>query len=272
MTNQVELTILSLGWGVQSFTLAAKMALEEIERADFLVHADTDHERSATYEFARRWTPWLGERGLNVVTVGGGRTDAVVEAGVSSVMIPAFTTDRETGSRGQVRRQCTHDWKIMPIRRFIRSELEGRGIKKAPGVVASWMGISLDEFQRMRDSDVKYIVNEYPLVDQRISRADCEFWLRQHDLEVPPKSSCTFCPYRSLASWKELKRAGGADWEEAVAVDNAIRDKRPKAELFVHPYRKPLEQAVRIPEDEGAEQLALEIELEQPCDSGHCYT
>lgn len=270
--TQVALTILSLGWGIQSFTLAAKMALHEIERADFLVHADTNHERSATYEFAQRWTPWLGEHGLNVVTVSGKRTEVVVEDWSNSVMIPAFTTDNETGSRGQVRRQCTHDWKIMPIRRFIRSELEGRGIKKAPGVVASWMGISLDEFQRMRDSDVKYILNAYPLVDQRITRADCVAWLESRGLEVPPKSSCTFCPYRSLASWKELKRAGGADWDEAVRVDEAIRNKRPKADLFVHPYRKPLEEAVRIPEDEGAEQLALELELEQPCDSGHCFT
>ena len=33
------LRFLSLGWGVQSWTLAAMMALDELPRADYLVHA-----------------------------------------------------------------------------------------------------------------------------------------------------------------------------------------------------------------------------------------
>lgn len=61
--------IISLGWGIQSFTLAAMSALGEIEKVDLAINADTTHERQATYEFAKRWTPWLQEHGLNVVTV-----------------------------------------------------------------------------------------------------------------------------------------------------------------------------------------------------------
>lgn len=37
--------IISLGWGVQSFTLAAMAALDEIEPVDFAVHADTTEEK-----------------------------------------------------------------------------------------------------------------------------------------------------------------------------------------------------------------------------------
>ena len=37
-------------------------------------------------------------------------------------------------------------------------------------------------------------------------------------------------------------------------------------DLYVHSLRKPLEEAVRIPEDEGAHQ----IEMEMPCDGGVC--
>lgn len=270
-----ELSILSLGWGVQSFTLAAMMALDKLPRTDYLVHADTRHERFATYAFVRRWAPWLGEHGLNVVQVTGRRTDVVTAwSNSKSVMIPAFTVDRETGSRGKILRQCTHDWKITPIRRFIRAELKRRGVPILPGVVESWQGISLDELERCRDSDVAYIENVYPLVDRRISRPDCEAWLQAHGLEVPPKSSCTFCPFRSIDSWRDLKRENGPDWQEAVQVDETIRDRRPKAELFVHPYRRPLAEAVAIPEDDGARQLALSLEIvpEQPCDSGHCWT
>ena len=48
--------IISLGWGVQSFTLAAMAALGETEKVGAAIHADTTHEASGTYEFARQWT------------------------------------------------------------------------------------------------------------------------------------------------------------------------------------------------------------------------
>ena len=60
---------ISLGWGVQSFPLAAMAALGELESVDVAIHADTTHESKLTYEFAARWTPWLEERGVRVVTV-----------------------------------------------------------------------------------------------------------------------------------------------------------------------------------------------------------
>ncbi len=266
------LRIISLGWGVQSWTLAAMAALGELPPVDYAIHADTTHEHEKTYIHAAKWTPWLEDRGVKVMTVRGKpeRTSVVnvYGTGTKSVMIPAFTTDRQTGSRGQVLRQCTHDWKIMPIRAAIRRILADEGIKRGPGGVQSIQGISLDEWQRMRDSDVKYIKNVYPLVDLRITRAGCVAWLESHGLDVPPKSSCVFCPYKSIASWKTLKRVGGDDWDHAEAVDVNIRDKRPKAALYVHPGRKPLAESISIPEDFGAEQM----EFEMPCDSGHCFT
>lgn len=261
------LRVLNLGWGVQSWTLAAMMAAGEMPRADYLVHADTGHEMGATYKFRAAWEPWLGEHGLSVVTVGGKRTDVVREDWSGSVLIPAFAVDRRTGKGGQVKRQCTHDWKIAPIRHFVREELRRRGVPVAAGAVESWMGISRDEWSRMRDSDVTYIRNVYPLVDRGITRAGCVAWLEGHGLPVPPKSGCTFCPYRSLGRWRDLKRDGGPDWQEAVDVDAAIRDKRAAVSLYVHPGRRPLAEAVSIPEDFGASQLPLE-----PCDSGYCMT
>lgn len=72
------------------------------------------------------------------------------------------------------------------------------------------------------------------------TRADCVAWLDKHGLEVPPKSACTFCPYRNTAEWRRIK-ATPEDWKEAVEVDNAIRKARPPYDLFVHPARIPLE-------------------------------
>ncbi len=263
-----NLRIISLGWGVQSWTLAAMTALGELEPVDYAIHADTTYEHAGTYAHAKKWAPWLGEQGVKVVTVTARRVDVVREEWANAVSIPAFTTDTQTGARGQVRRQCTHDWKIAPIRQYLRQVMTERGIKATPGAVHSLQGISLDEWTRMRDSDVKYIENVYPLIDARMTRAECKAWLERNHLPVPVKSSCVFCPYKSIPVWKDMKRRGGPDWQVAEAVDANIRDRRASAGnlLYVHPNRKPLSEAVKIPEDEGAQQLEL------PCDSGFCMT
>ena len=266
-----ELSILSMGWGVQTWTMAAMMALGEMARPDYIVFADTKHEGQATYEFIRQWAPWLGEHGLNLVEVSSNRTEVVRQDWSKSVLIPAFTVSSKDGAHGQVMRQCTHDWKITPIRHWLREEMARRGIKVAPGVVECWLGISWDEvLRRMKDSDVAYIKNRYPLVERRMTREACVAWCVAHNLPVPPKSACTFCPYKGASAWKALKQAGGPDWQEALAVDAAIRNKRAKQHglLYVHSGCKPLADAVSIPEDFGAKQLGFD---DPGCDSGFCF-
>ena len=120
-----ELTYLSMGWGVQSFTLAAMVALGELPTIDLAIHADTGHEAQGTCDHARKWTPWLEERGLPVVTVRPPNNSVLRSDWSGSAMIPAFTLSQEDASRGQLMRQCTGDWNISPPRRYVRS-LSGR--------------------------------------------------------------------------------------------------------------------------------------------------
>jgi 3'-phosphoadenosine 5'-phosphosulfate sulfotransferase (PAPS reductase)/FAD synthetase len=189
MANKVKLIAASLGWGVQSWTIAAMCALGEMGKPDFFVHADTDHEKQATYFFAETWTPWLIEHGCRVVTV---QADPHTINVVSDQPdFPAFTIN-DNGGNGQLRRQCTGRWKITPIRRFISAELKRHGLKKTPGIVEAWLGISLDEISRVKDSDVKYINNCYPLLDLKMTRQDCLTWLDKHHLPAPEKSACIF--------------------------------------------------------------------------------
>ncbi len=94
--------ILNLGWGIQSFTLAAMVALEELEPIDAAIHADTTHERSATYQFAAKWTPWLEARGIKVVTVRDADHNIVNPSGM--VVIPARTS---SDAGGLLTRMCT---------------------------------------------------------------------------------------------------------------------------------------------------------------------
>ena len=236
---------ISLGWGVQSFTLAAMSALGELEPVDVAIHADTTHESKLTYEFAARWTPWLEERGVRVVTV----SDLEQAATVTTLKtdIPAFTIGY-SGNGGMLRCQCTHRWKINPMRRWLQENRNGAQVEQ-------WLGISLDEFQRMKDSDRKYITHRWPLIERRMTRLDCVVWLERNGIEIPPKSACTFCPFHSTAEWRRIKQTP-EDWAEAVAVDEAIRKVRPPYDLYLHPARIPLVDIdLRSEQDKG--QLSL---------------
>lgn len=264
--------VISLGWGVQSWTLAAMVALGELEPVDFAIHSDTTWERSATYAHAKKWTPWLEKRGIKVITVNDENSHGHIKDEWEGTFIPAFTLD-DKGSRGMLRRQCTGRWKITPMRRYIASELKSQGLSKTPGVVEQWLGITLDEWQRAKDSDVKYVKHRFPLLEMDYTRADCLRWLRDHDLPTPGKSACTFCPYHNAVTWERMKRNDGPDWKQAVWVDQKIRDQRPPYPLFVHPARKPLPDAVSIPEDFGYEQLSFldSNDFDAECDSGYCF-
>lgn len=64
----------------------------------------------------------------------------------------------------------------------------------------------------------------------------------------PPKSACSFCPYRSDVEWRRLRDHDPEAFAEAVAVDAAIRQNTSagklkrgyKAAQYIHRSLKPL--------------------------------
>lgn len=137
--------------------------------------------------------------------------------------------------------------------------------------IQQWIGITLDEVARMRESDVQYIDNVYPFIDyldRPWTRLMVMQWLDRQGLEIPTKSSCVFCPYHDAASWREIKRQDNGDWSAAVEADRAIRRKKAGYICYLHRDRIPLEEVdFRSEEDHG--QLTLWSEAEE-C-SGNCF-
>lgn len=259
MEHTAPLVALSLGWGVQSFGLAAMSALGELPKVDVAIHADTTHEREATYRFAERWTPWLEEHGVKVVAVQPAARAAVAyptRKETWAVNIPAFT--KSPDSDGQIKRQCTGTWKLRPIRKWLQARRAGHPVEM-------WLGITTDEIGRVKPSDVGYVTNRWPFIERRWRRSDVMAWLGRHDLEIPPKSACVFCPFASNAAWRALQ--GTEDWAKAVAVDEQVRAARPPFDLFLHASRIPLAQVdLRSEQERG--QMALDG-FDNEC-SGHC--
>jgi len=192
------LRVISLGWGVQSFTLAAMSALGELDKVDFAIHADTTWERTATYEFAVRWTPWLEGRGVQVATVSDpGQARKVY---TDKTDIPAFTLSEEDGVRGQLRRQCTGRWKITPMRKFISAIIErsndwyeaaatdeaGNIVVSGPSLKYTMAGGSrlVDELTwKLRDRGVHSLRKTEGVVEQWLGISQDE-WHRAKDSDV----------------------------------------------------------------------------------------
>jgi hypothetical protein len=264
------LVAISLGRGVQSWTLSAMSAVGFLPEVDVVIHSDTGYERQSTYSFAAAQTPWLKEQGLKVVAVHD-PVDAGIENDYGGTYIPVFTVD-PNGKRGQIRRQCTNHWKIVPLQRALRDEMREKQVKLKKHAVELWLGITTDEAHRMSESRSQYIKHRFPLIEIGFSRQDCIDWLKEHNLPVPGKSSCTFCPFHDDKAWIEMKREGGKDWQEAVAADEQLRYARPPDPLFVHRKAIPLVDAVLLPEEKvAAGGVVTEGEEEGECGSGYCF-
>lgn len=236
------LPIISLGAGVQSTTLFLMACCGELPKPYAAIFADTGWEPKAVY----RHLEWLEDQGRKAgipiirVSAGNIRDDMLAKARSSDGRFSTMPFFVATGGKvSMLKRQCTSDYKIKPIRRKIREMLLREGEKQCE----LWLGISFDEVTRMRTSDVKYIQNAYPLVERRMRRADCLQWLADHGFPIPPKSSCIGCPFHDDGFWRELKKKSPDEWQEAVEFDRAIRRlPRIRGECYMHRSAKPLDE------------------------------
>ena len=219
-----ELTILSLGAGVQSTCLALMAAKGEVTpMPDYAIFADTAEPRHV-YEHLE----WLEEQlPFPVITVKHKDIwkDVVKSAKEGDrVANPPFYTKNKDGSKAILKRGCTIEYKVKPIQRKIRELL---GLKKGQRVkdahVEQWIGISFDERTRMKMSMDKWVTNRWPLIEKEMTRADCYRWIEENGYPKPPRSACIFCPYHNNDYWRYLKTEWPDEFEEACEFDDLIR-------------------------------------------------
>ena len=220
-----ELTVLSLGAGVQSSTILLMSEKGELPRLDLAIFADTGWEPETVYRHLDRLSELTD---IPIVRVNAGRNlREQVMSGYNSSGNDFFDIPAYTAHGGLTVRQCTTQYKINPIKREIRRRLPDYPPPKRPpaGSVEQWIGISLDEVQRMKPSREQYIVNRWPLIDLRMTRGDCLLWWERHYPGItPPKSACLGCPFHSTRVWVDLYRKGGREWDETVEVDERLRE------------------------------------------------
>lgn len=235
-----KIRVISLGAGVQSSTMALMAARGEIgPMPDAAIFADTGWEPRAVYDYLA----WLEAQlpfPVYHVSAGNLRSDLLTASnstGQRFAAVPFFIVSPD-GKAGMGRRQCTAEYKLRPIQRKVVEMMHG---KRPKGGAEVWIGISIDEVIRMKHSRVQYITNRWPLLEKRMTRADCLRWFETNGLTKPPKSSCIGCPFHSDAQWRDLKVNHPEEWIDAVEVDRVIRT-HGKGQQYMHRTLTPLDQ------------------------------
>lgn len=252
--------ILSLGAGVQSTTVLLLIREGELPPIDCAVFADTGWEPQAVYQHLE-WLKTVAPCPVHIVSQGNIRDDALVSQvggrkseGSRWASIP-FRVLQANGDQGMIRRQCTSEYKIQPIERFIRREMLGldKGQRAPLQSVEQLFGISTDEMRRVRVSKQGWTKFSYPLIDLGMSREDCLAWCESRGYPTPPRSACIGCPYKSDAEWSHLRETSPEEWQDAVDFDEAIRNMEGmRGQVFLHGSYRPLSEVNLEPnKDQG---------------------
>lgn len=244
MLSGPSLTVLSLSGGVQSSVMALMVGERAFDRtSDCAIFADTLWEPPIVYEHIE----WLRDRlsfPLHVVDNGRScREDlkAVINhsGSRSYVDIPVFLKGRDGEADGIGRRQCTTNYKVMPIRRKICMLL---GLRKGQRVPSTTHRRSVAWHPHRRGRPNEGLTQ--PLDGESLSLdwgGDVTTGL--HRLVVVPvrQAAGTLGP-RLDRGWPDL-------FAEAVETDAKMRDGLAFAkEPYLHSLRTPLDEAVALDE------------------------
>lgn len=241
------LTVFSYGGGVQSNAALVLAAQGDLDCRTFLfANVGDDSENPATLRYVREIAmPYAAAHGIDLIEVQRHTHDGspetllgrITNPRLRSIGIPVRMSNGAPGNRS-----CTADFKI----KVVSGWLYRRGARaKNPATVM--LGISLDEWQRMKDSQIGYTRNAYPLIERRMSRQDCVNVIADAGLPIPPKSSCWFCPFHRPAVWREMRDKEPDQFRKAVELERFINQRRAylgKDQVWLSRALKPLDRAV----------------------------
>ena len=224
-TPNPALRVLSLGAGVQSSTIAMMIASKELPSVDCAIFADTGWEPRAVYD----WLGWVEAHvPFPVYRVRKDDVDLRTAALNRPNKRHGFAVPFFHGDAGRSPyRECTVEWKINPIIQKCR-ELLGipKGRRVPPNVwVQMVVGISWDEAQRATNGPIRFILNDYPLIERRWTRQRCLEWFIGKGYPLPPRSSCLGCPFHSDDEWRRIRDTNPDEFAQTVEDDRVLTER-----------------------------------------------
>jgi 3'-phosphoadenosine 5'-phosphosulfate sulfotransferase (PAPS reductase)/FAD synthetase len=251
-----SLRVLNLGAGVQSTAIYLMIMDGDLPPVDFAVFADVGDEPAAVYAHVEFLKSLNGPE-IHTVTrgcLGDNLINGVNADGQRHISIPThLAIDGVPTSMG--RRQCTSEYKILPIERFLREQAgleKGQRLTKGQ-TITQVFGLSWDEPRRVERVKANFHGRagwqpEFPLFDDMMTREDCVRYLEKRLPEYTvARSACVFCPYKRDSEWISLRDTDPIGWQRAIEIDRAIRQetsvctKGMNATQYLHKSCVPLE-------------------------------
>lgn len=274
-----HIDVLSFSGGKQSSMLAWMAIRGEIPRPDVIMSANPGMEGQAALDYVAMIQEEARKVGILAYTVPGPNLyEAIINlkrSGKTRFDTPAFYTKGADGDReGKLSQRCTKWAKIAPMNRACRIEVErllgiGRRSCRIPaGTVCKWVGFSASEIHRIKPPVERWSCFKYPLVDLRMTNGDVVKWFHKTGLPMPKRSVCRGCFANDAAFFKEMFETDPAGWEQAVAVDEAIRDWK---QIGVNQPVYILRSCISLRELQARDFVDLKPSGGS-CDSGYCMT
>jgi hypothetical protein len=205
----------SFGGGVQSTAVAMlvinnhpdlKAAMGEA-RPELWLFSDTGDEPQAVYDHVEVMKKLILDAGMEFATVSAGVLSEHVlgkaSKGERGISLPPLFVSTMGNDTMPVRRGCTRDFKVKPLDAYAKGHFDVPRGYKGDVFVSQWYGISSDEGQRMKISQDRWRVFEYPLVRMGWSRRKCLDYLAALGIDAP-RSACVYCPFHSAEEWQKV--------------------------------------------------------------------
>lgn len=173
--------------------------------------------------------------------------DYLQDFGKKRVVSIPFWTLGSDGKKGKMMRNCTMDYKIGLIQKYVRWEVLGyrKGQRtKAEDMKAHEMhiGFSSEEKQRCKDNPHKMFVNHFPLVEMGLERKDNYAYIKDTWGLETKASACTFCPFHRNYFFEHLRSNHADQYSELVEFDEMLEREQPntkiKSKLYISRSRK----------------------------------
>ena len=165
-----------------------------------------------------------------------------------TISIPWWTI-RDDGHKSKMPRNCTIDYKVELISKYVRWELlgykKGQRLREEDKKAHEMhMGFSAEEARRCKENPNPMFVNKFPLVEMVLTRADNYAYIKDVWGLETRASACAFCPFHKNYFFKFLRENEPEQYAQVVGVDELLRDKKPKppmdSDLFISRSRKRL--------------------------------
>jgi hypothetical protein len=201
--------VVSIGGGVNSTGLVCGI-YEHGEVMTLNLFSDTGGEKPETYRHIEKLDSWLVAHGMPGVTYVKHPTETLEEQCLRNNTLPSIVVGF---------RSCSDHFKIRPQNNYLKTWQPAIDAWAMGERVTKLVGFDAGEPWRAKDfSDKRYEVR-FPLIEWGWDRDACVGAIKRNGMEVPPKSSCFFCPEMREVEILQLRDENPTLFAKALAME-----------------------------------------------------